>query len=76
MVDKNFKYTITKRIFIHIFRISNVVAHFNWLYNGPPHFLSGKECPKYGQYCETRGLRFPYHKLRLFLEMFRLTIAL
>lgn len=40
MVAKNLKCTTTKDIFVHIFRIFNVVAHLSKLDNGPPCFLS------------------------------------
>lgn len=40
MVAKNLKCTTTKDIFVHIFRIFNVVAHLRKLDNGPPCFLS------------------------------------
>lgn len=51
MVSKIFKCAITKHRFVHVFKISSEAAHINQLDNGPPHFLSYKECPE----CETRG---------------------
>lgn len=44
MVSKIFKCAITKHRFVHVFKISSEAAHINQLDNGPPHFLSYKEC--------------------------------
>lgn len=46
MFAKNLKCTTTKDIFIHIFRISNVVDHLSKLDNEPPCFLSFKDYPE------------------------------
>lgn len=74
MLAKNFKCTITEDVFVHIFGIPNLAAIINQLSNGPPHILPYKRYLEYGKYCETRGLRFRWHKLMLFLEMCRLMV--